>query len=64
MLAIADMRAEDPLLPLGLCLFDETWHQGVVGLVASRVKERVRRPVVAFASADAATYTARTSIRT
>jgi len=39
----------------GVCLFDEGWHQGVVGLVASRVKERVRRPVIAFASADAAT---------
>ena len=39
----------------GVCLFDESWHQGVVGLVASRVKERVRRPVIAFASADAAT---------
>src|SRR5215472_14337590 len=39
----------------GVCLFDMSWHQGVVGLVASRVKERVRRPVIAFASADAAT---------
>jgi single-stranded-DNA-specific exonuclease len=39
----------------GVCLFHESWHQGVVGLVASRVKERVRRPVIAFASADAAT---------
>ena len=39
----------------GVCLFDQSWHQGVVGLVASRVKERVRRPVIAFASADAAT---------
>jgi len=38
----------------GVCLFDETWHQGVVGLVASRVKERVRRPVIAFAVADEA----------
>lgn len=52
LLAIADMRAEDPELPLGLCLFDETWHQGVVGLVASRVKERVNRPVIALARAD------------
>jgi len=33
----------------GVCLFDEGWHQGVVGLVASRVKDRVRRPVIAFA---------------
>jgi single-stranded-DNA-specific exonuclease len=55
MLAIEDMRAEDPALPLGLCLFDETWHQGVVGLVASRVKERVHRPVIALARADANT---------
>ena len=31
LMAIADMRAEDPELPLGLCLFDESWHQGVVG---------------------------------
>jgi len=36
-------------LPHALCLFDEDWHQGVVGLVASRVKDRVHRPVVAFA---------------
>jgi single-stranded-DNA-specific exonuclease len=35
----------------GVCLFDESWHQGVVGLVASRVKERLRRPVIAFARA-------------
>lgn len=35
----------------GVCLFDHDWHQGVVGLVAGRVKERVRRPVIAFARA-------------
>ncbi len=35
----------------GLCLFDESWHQGVVGLVASRIKERTGRPVIAFARA-------------
>jgi single-stranded-DNA-specific exonuclease len=52
MLAIADMR-DDDTLPLGLCLFDESWHQGVVGLVASRVKDRVHRPVIAMARADA-----------
>jgi len=38
----------------GVCLFDESWHQGVVGLVASRVKDRLRRPVIAFALADEA----------
>src|SRR6185436_3637929 len=35
----------------GVCLFDAGWHQGVVGLVASRIKDRVRRPVIAFARA-------------
>jgi single-stranded-DNA-specific exonuclease len=39
----------------GVCLFEAAWHQGVVGLVASRVKERLRRPVIAFAQSDAST---------
>jgi single-stranded-DNA-specific exonuclease len=39
----------------GVVLFEESWHQGVVGLVASRVKDRLRRPVIAFALADAHT---------
>jgi single-stranded-DNA-specific exonuclease len=38
-------------LPAGLCLHDAGWHQGVIGLVASRVKERLQRPVIAFAPA-------------
>lgn len=41
-----------PLHRSGVCLYDASWHQGVVGLVASRIKERVRRPVFAFARAD------------
>jgi single-stranded-DNA-specific exonuclease len=39
-------------LPAGLCLYDAGWHQGVIGLLASRVKERLHRPVIAFAPAD------------
>ena len=31
------------------CLFDPAWHEGVVGLVANRIKDQARRPVVAFA---------------
>lgn len=38
-------------LPLGLCLFDPEWHQGVIGILASRLKERYHRPVIAFADA-------------
>lgn len=40
-------------LPFGLCLFEEDWHQGVIGIVAARVRERVHRPVIAFAPQDA-----------
>ena len=39
----------DGELPFGLCLFDPDWHQGVVGIVAGRIRERVHRPVIAFA---------------
>lgn len=35
----------------GVCLFDPEWHEGVVGLVASRIKEKLHRPVIAFARA-------------
>ncbi len=36
-------------LPACVCLFDERWHQGIVGLIASRVRERCDRPAIAFA---------------
>ena len=36
-------------LPFGLCLFDPDWHQGVVGIIAGRLKERLNRPVIVFA---------------
>jgi single-stranded-DNA-specific exonuclease len=45
---IADLQSADHL-PQAICLHDDSWHQGIVGLVASRVKDAVHRPVVAFA---------------
>lgn len=36
-------------VPLGLSLFHPEWHQGVIGILASRIKERFHRPVIAFA---------------
>ncbi|OBS10715.1 single-stranded-DNA-specific exonuclease RecJ [Acidihalobacter prosperus] len=42
-------RLDGDALPDGLCLFDPDWHEGVVGLVAGRVKERFHRPVAVFA---------------
>lgn len=40
---------KDNHLPIALCLFDKTWHQGVIGILAGRMKERYHRPVIAFA---------------
>lgn len=36
-------------LPPCVTVYDESWHQGVVGLIASRVRERCHRPAIAFA---------------
>lgn len=36
-------------IPLGLCMFDAAWHQGVSGILASRLKDAHKRPVVVFA---------------
>lgn len=37
---------------IGVALFEPSWHAGVVGLVASKLKERLHRPVIAFAPAS------------
>ena len=39
-------------LPSALVLFNDEWHQGVIGILASRIKERFNRPVIAFAADD------------
>lgn len=36
-------------LPRGLCLYDKSWHQGVIGILASRIKDKFNRPVIVFA---------------
>jgi len=46
---IAGLDLKDEQLPVGLCLFGPDWHQGVIGILASRIKERFHRPVIAFA---------------
>lgn len=46
---LKDLPLED--LPFGLCLFEPDWHQGVIGILASRLKERYHRPTIAFADA-------------
>lgn len=38
--------------PTTLCLFDPNWHQGVIGILASRVKDKLNRPVIVFAKGE------------
>ena len=49
---VEQLGLEDKSMPAALCLFQPDWHQGVVGLLASRIKEKYHRPVVAFARGD------------
>lgn len=46
---VETLALEQAALPAGLCLFDESWHPGIVGIIASRVKDQTHRPVIAFA---------------
>ncbi len=39
-------------VPAAVCLYEPDWHQGVVGIVAARIKDRLHRPVIAFARTD------------
>jgi single-stranded-DNA-specific exonuclease len=45
---LGDLDFDDDGLPLGLCLYDPGWHQGVIGILAARIKDRYHRPVIAF----------------
>lgn len=40
-------------LPVAMTLYQAGWHQGVIGILASRIKERLHRPTIAFADGDA-----------
>lgn len=50
--ALAELRRmhleDSAALPVGLCLYDPAWHQGVIGILASRIKDRLHRPVIVF----------------
>ncbi|HSO80989.1 single-stranded-DNA-specific exonuclease RecJ [Thiocapsa sp.] len=48
--SLAGLCLDGAVLPPGLCLFGEDWHQGVSGIVAARIRERYHRPVIAFAN--------------
>lgn len=50
--AFARVALDADSAPLAVCLYDADWHPGVVGLVASKMKERLHRPAIAFAPAE------------
>jgi single-stranded-DNA-specific exonuclease len=50
--ALAALEQIDASDNFSLALFDETWHQGVIGILASRLKDKFHRPVIAFARAN------------
>ena len=47
--ALTTMELNEQELALGLCLFHQEWHQGVIGILASRIKDELQRPVIIFA---------------
>jgi len=49
---LASMSLEIEGLPWGLALFDQDWHQGVIGILAARIREQTHRPTIAFAPDD------------
>lgn len=61
--ALSRARIGEGAPPLAPCLFDPEWHPGVVGLVASKMKERLHRPVLAFAPAEPGAQVLRGSAR-
>lgn len=61
--ALARVTLLDGVVPPAVCLFDAEWHPGVVGLVASKMKERLHRPVIAFAPAEPGSDALRGSAR-
>lgn len=50
--ALATLHAFDPADSFSLALFNADWHQGVIGILASRLKDQFHRPVIAFARAQ------------
>ena len=49
---LKSLTLDEANIPYAICLYNKDWHQGVIGLVASRIKERYYRPTFAFAKGD------------
>ncbi|MBF6989901.1 single-stranded-DNA-specific exonuclease RecJ [Cupriavidus sp. IK-TO18] len=52
---MAGLAGPDPSARFTVSVFNDTWHQGVIGIVASRLKDKYHRPTITFAPGDEAT---------
>mgnify|MGYP003120416976 CR=1 FL=1 len=50
---LATLAVEEQEPPVAMTLYQPDWHQGVIGILASRIKDRLHRPTIAFADGDA-----------
>lgn len=46
------LSLNEETMPYGLCLYQGDWHQGVIGILASRIKDKYHRPTIVFADAE------------
>ncbi|ABO22644.1 single-stranded-DNA-specific exonuclease RecJ [Shewanella loihica] len=49
--SLESLSLNEAELPWGIALYQQDWHQGVIGILASRIKDKYHRPVIAFAEA-------------
>ncbi|HWT72522.1 MAG TPA: DHH family phosphoesterase, partial [Oxalicibacterium sp.] len=61
--AVARAVIDGGSVPVAVCLHDAEWHPGVVGLVASKIKDRLHRPTIAFAPSEPGSPSLRGSAR-
>ncbi len=50
LIALDQIQLDDTVLPAALIMFEPHWHQGVIGIVAGRLKEQFHRPSIVFAA--------------
>jgi len=52
---LQNLALDDSNMPAGISLYDESYHQGVVGIVAGRIKDKYYKPTIAFANENDST---------
>ncbi|WP_299773106.1 single-stranded-DNA-specific exonuclease RecJ [uncultured Pseudoteredinibacter sp.] len=63
MATLSQLALDEANMPWGLTLYQADWHQGVIGILASRIKDKYHRPVIIFADEDSDAGTIKGSAR-